>query len=90
MGLLNIDSDWLMNILRCAVTTQMLGRILNVLNKKKLKDFQNHMSQYFIHNRKHKHFLNGYILHFYPLNELISNLMPATGLKKICTGATTC
>ncbi len=53
MGLLNIDSDWLMNILRCAVTTQMLGRILN-LNKKKLKDFQNHMSQYFIHNRKQR------------------------------------
>ncbi len=31
---------------------------------------------------------NGYILHFYPLNELISNLMPATGLKKVGTGAT--
>ncbi len=28
------------------------------------------------------------ILHFYPLNELISNLMPATGLKKVGTGAT--
>ncbi len=27
------------------------------------------------------------ILHFYPLNELISNLMP-TGLKKVGTGAT--
>ncbi len=31
---------------------------------------------------------NGYILHFYPLNELISNLMPATGLKKVDMGAT--
>ncbi len=30
--------------------------------------------------------LNGEILHFYPLNELISNLMPATGLKKVGTG----
>ncbi len=27
------------------------------------------------------------ILHFYPLNELISNLMPATDLKKFGTGA---
>ncbi len=43
------------------------------------------MSQYFIHNREHKR-LNGEILHFYPLNELISNLMPATGLKKVGTG----
>ncbi len=28
------------------------------------------------------------MLHFYPLNELIPNLMPATGLKKVETGAT--
>ncbi len=28
------------------------------------------------------------MLHFYPLNELISNFMPATGLKKVDTGAT--
>ncbi len=26
------------------------------------------------------------MLHFYPLNELISNLMPATGLKKLAWG----
>ncbi len=26
------------------------------------------------------------ILHLYPLNELISNLIPATGLKKVGTG----
>ncbi len=26
------------------------------------------------------------MLHFYPLNELISNLMPVTGLKKIGKG----
>ncbi len=28
------------------------------------------------------------ILHFYPLNELISNLIPATGLKKDSAGRT--
>ncbi len=33
--------------------------------------------------REHNKCLNGDILHFYPLNELISNLMPATGLKKL-------
>ncbi len=38
----------------------------------KTKRLLNHMSQY---------------LHFYPLNELISNLMPATGLKIVGTGA---
>ncbi len=26
------------------------------------------------------------IVHMYPLNELISNLMPATGLKKLARG----
>ncbi len=28
------------------------------------------------------------MLHFYPLNEFISNLMPATGLKKVGTSTT--
>ncbi len=37
---------------------------------------------------EHNKCLNGEILHFYPLNELISNVMPATGLKKVDTGAT--
>jgi len=32
--------------------------------------------------------LNSEFLYFYPLNELLSNLMPATGLKKVGTGAT--
>ncbi len=27
------------------------------------------------------------MVHFYPLNEVISNLMPATGLKEVCMGA---
>ncbi len=31
--------------------------------------------------REHNKCLNGKMLHFYPLNELISNLVPATGLK---------
>ncbi len=35
-----------------------------------------------IEHREHNKCLNGEMLHFYPLNELISNLMPATGLKK--------
>ncbi len=46
------------------------------------------MSQYFIHNRKHKKLLNWEIFNFYPLNELILNVMPATGLKKVGTEAT--
>ncbi len=48
------------------------------------------MSQYFIlyiiKHREHNKCLNGEILHFYPLNKLISNLMPATGLKKLARG----
>ncbi len=28
------------------------------------------------------------MLHLYPLNELISNVMPATGLNEVDTGAT--
>ncbi len=41
------------------------------------------MSQYLFHNRSYITRLNWEILHFYPLNELISNLMPATGLQKV-------
>ncbi len=41
-----------------------------------------------IEHRGHNKCLNRYILHFYPLNELISNVMPATGLKNVGTGAT--
>ncbi len=60
----------------------MLGRFLN-LNKIKTKRLSNNMSQYFIHNRtENNKCLNGEILHFYPLNELISNLMPATKLAR--------
>ncbi len=63
----------------------MLGRFLN-LNKKKTKILSNHMSQYFIHNITENKCLNRESLHFYLLNELISNFMPATGLKKVGTG----
>ncbi len=36
--------------------------------------------------RLSKQNLNWEMLHFYPLNELISNVMPATGLKKVGMG----
>ncbi len=41
------------------------------------------MSRYFIHieHGEHNKCLNWEMLHFYPLKELILNLMPATGLK---------
>ncbi len=58
--------------------------------KWKLKDFRvtwAHIS-FTIGRREHYKCLNGEMWHFYPLNELISNLMPATGLKKDGTGAT--
>ncbi len=57
----------------------MLGRFLN-LNKMKTKRLSNHMSQNSIHNRtqrEHNKCLNWEMLHFYPLNELITKLMPA-------------
>ncbi len=38
---------------------------------------------FIIERREHNRCLNGYILHFYLLNELISNLMPATSFKKV-------
>ncbi len=65
----------------------MLGRFLN-LNKMKTKDFQITWANilFTIEHREHNKCLNGEILHFYPLNELISNLMPATGLKKLARG----
>ncbi len=65
----------------------MLGRFLN-LNK--MKDFQITWANilFTIEHREHNKCLIREILHFYPLNELISNLMPDTGLKKVGTGAT--
>ncbi len=52
--------------------------------KWKLKDFQITLANilFTMEHREHNKCLNGYILHLYLLNELISNLMPATGLKK--------
>ncbi len=52
--------------------------------KWKLKDFQITWANilFTIEHREHNKCLNWEIWHFYPLNELISNLMPATGLKK--------
>ncbi len=76
-----------MNMVTC--TTQipeMLGHFFN-LNKMKTKDFQITWANilFTVEHREHNKCLNGEI---YPLNELISNLMPATGLKKVGTGAT--
>ncbi len=67
----------------------MLGRFYN-LNKIKTERLLNHMSHFLftIEHREHNKCLNWEMLHFYPLNELISNLMPAIGLKKVGTGAT--
>ncbi len=66
----------------------MLGRFLN-LNKWKLKEFQITWANilFTIEHREHNKYLNWEILQFYAQNELISNLMPATGLKIVGTGA---
>ncbi len=65
----------------------MLGHF-KIWIKLKLKDFQItwDIILFTIEHREHNKCLNWEILHFYPLNEHISNLMPATGLKKVCTG----
>ncbi len=68
----------------------MLERFLNLNKMYELKDFQIKWANilFTIEHREHNKCLNGETLHFYPLNELISNLMPATGLKKVGTAAT--
>ncbi len=55
----------------------------------KLKDFQITWANvlFTIEHREHQ-CLNWEMLPHYPLNELISNLKPATGLKKVGKGAT--
>ncbi len=57
--------------------------------KFKLKDFQITWANilFTIVQRLHNKCLNWEILQFYAQNELISNLMPATGLKVVGTGA---
>ncbi len=54
------------------------------MNKIKTKRLLNHKSQY-LFTIEHNKCLNGEILHFYPLNKLIINLMSAKGLKKVGT-----
>ncbi len=69
----------------------MLGRFLiRFFFKWKLKDFQITWANILFtwEQREHNKCLNREIIYFYPLNELISNLMPATVLKKVGTGAT--
>ncbi len=72
--------------------------IWSIRIKLKLR-LSNHMSQYFIiillillfynnilftiEHREHNKCLNWEIVHFYSLNELVSNLVPTTGLKKL-------
>ncbi len=53
-----------------------------------LKTFKSHEPMFYSQlNREHQ-CLNWEMLTHYPLNELISNLKPATGLKKVGKGAT--
>ncbi len=78
-------------LVRQQITTripEMLGRFLNL--KRKLKDILITWANilFTIEHREYKNCLNWDILLFYTLNELISNLMPATGLKKVGTGET--
>ncbi len=62
----------------------MLGRFLN-LNKMKTKNFKSHEPIFYSQQNVDK-CLNWEILQFYAQNELISNLMPATGFKIVGTG----
>ncbi len=75
--------DWALNF-----TTQIPEILALFKNLKKMttKRFSNHMSQYFIHNRTKK-CLNWENVQLYAQNELISNVMPATGLKTFGMGA---
>ncbi len=66
----------------------MLGVFYFIWIKWKLKYFRITWADilFTIEHREHNKCLNWDILHFYPLNELVSNLMPATGLKKLARG----
>ncbi len=66
----------------------MLGRFFFMQLKLKLKDFQITWANilFTIEHREHNECLNWEMFHFFPLNELISNLMHAAGLKKVGTG----
>ncbi len=67
-----------------------VGTLFFFFIKWKLKDFQITWANilFTTEHREHNKCLNRETLHFYALNELISNLMTATGLKKCGTGAT--
>ncbi len=64
---------------------EMLGRFFSFYKMKTKRHI--FFILFTIEHEEHK-CLNRKILHFYPLNELISNLMPATGLKIVGTGET--
>ncbi len=63
----------------------MLGVFYFIWIKWKLKYFRITWAD-ILFTIEHNKCLNCDILHFYPLNELVSNLMPATGLKKLARG----
>ncbi len=63
------------------------GTFFKVWIKQKLKDVQTTWDN-ILFTKEHKKCFNWEMLHFYSLNKLISDLMPATGLKKIGMGAT--
>ncbi len=69
------------------IVLEMLGSFLN-LNKMKITLFQNKWANilFTIEHRKHNKCLNWEMLKCYAQNEIISNLMPATGLKIVGTG----
>ncbi len=65
-----------------------VGTFFKIWIKWRLKYFQITWANilFTIEHREHNKCLNWEILHLYPLNELLSNLMTATGLKKVGTG----
>ncbi len=65
---------------------EILGGSSN-LNKKKTKNLKSHEPVFYLqYNINNVTCLNWEMLQFYPQNELISNLKPATGLKIVGTG----
>ncbi len=75
-----------------SIVTHMHCHVLSVLltgpEKKKKKKKRKVIVKFrlSLENWEHNKCLNGEMLHFSPLNELISNLMPATDLKKVGMG----
>ncbi len=75
--------------LKCNLNSGNVGMFFSIWIKWKLKEFQITWANilFTIELREHNKCLNWEILQFYAQNELISNLMPAIGLKIVGTGA---